>query len=47
MGRTARGEAFTPDEIATARIMNRVVRRCFLVGIDAVTGKDYSAQKAQ
>lgn len=45
MSRTARGEVFTPDEIATVHVMNRVVRRCFLMGTDAVSGKDYSHRK--
>ena len=45
MSRTPRGEIFDPSEIATVHVMNRVVRRCFLMGIDAVTGKDYGHRK--
>lgn len=45
MSRTARGEVFTPDQIATVHVMNRVVRRCFLMGIDPVSGKNYSHRK--
>lgn len=45
MGRKARSEVFTPDEIATVHVMNRVVRRCFLIGKDPVSGKDYEYRK--
>ena len=34
MGRLAREEVFSPDEIAVVHVMNRVVRRCFLLGTD-------------
>ena len=37
MARVARVEAFAPDEFATIHVMNRVVRRCFLMGIDELT----------
>ncbi len=46
MARLARVEAFAPDEIAVVHVMNRVVRRCFLMGIDDVTGKNYDHRKA-
>ena len=46
MARLARVEAFAPDEIATIHVMNRVVRRCFLMGIDEFTGKNYDHRKA-
>ena len=46
MARVARVEAFAPDEIATIHVMNRVVRRCFLMGIDELTGKNYDHRKA-
>ena len=45
MARMARVEAFAPDEIATIHVMNRVVRRCFLMGIDEFTGKNYDHRK--
>ena len=38
-------EAFAPDEIATIHVMNRVVRRCFLMGNDELTGKNYDHRK--
>jgi len=43
MARLARVELFAADEIAVVHVMNRVVRRCFLLGDDAVTGKDYDS----
>ena len=46
MARVARVEAFAPDEIATIHVMNRVVRRCFLMGTDELTGKNYDHRKA-
>ncbi len=45
MARLARVEAFAPDEIATLHVMNRVVRRCFLMGTDELTGKNYDHRK--
>ena len=45
MARLARVEAFAPDEIATIHVMNRVVRRCFLMGTDELTGKNYDHRK--
>jgi hypothetical protein len=45
MSRTPRGEVFDPSEIATVHVMNRVVRRCFLLGTDAVSGKDDGHRK--
>lgn len=45
MARLSRSETFSSDEIATVHVMNRVVRRCFLLGQDALTGKDYGHRK--
>ncbi len=45
MARLARVEMFSPDEIAVVHVMNRVVRRCFLMGKDPVTGKNYDHRK--
>ena len=39
MARLARVEVFAADEVAVVHVMNRVVRRCFLLGDDPVTGK--------
>ena len=45
MARVAREEVFSPDEIAIVHVMNRVVRRCFLLGTDPVTRKNYDHRK--
>jgi len=45
MARLARVEVFSADEIAIVHVMNRAVRRCFLLGDDAVTGKNYDHRK--
>ena len=45
MARLARAEVFSPDEIAIVHVMNRTVRRCFLLGDDPVTGKNYDHRK--
>lgn len=45
MARMARGEVFSPEEIAVAHLIARVVRRCFLLGYDVVTGKNYDHRK--
>jgi hypothetical protein len=34
MARMARVEVFAPDEVAVVHVMNRVVRRCYLLGDD-------------
>ena len=39
MARLARGEVFADDEVAIVHVMNRTVRRCFLLGDDPVTGR--------
>jgi len=45
MARLARAEVFATDEVAIVHVMNRVVRRCFLLGDDPVTGKNYDHRK--
>ena len=45
MARLARGEVFSPDEVAVVHVMNRVVRRCFLFGDDPVSGKNFDHRK--
>jgi hypothetical protein len=37
MTRLSREQLFTPDEIAIVHVMNRAVRRCFLMGYDQFT----------
>jgi hypothetical protein len=45
MARLARAEVFAADEIAIVHVMNRTVRRCFLFGVDNVSGKNYDHRK--
>ncbi|HEY0983981.1 IS66 family insertion sequence element accessory protein TnpB [Schlesneria sp.] len=45
MARLSRGEVFSPDEVAIVHVMNRVVRRCFLLGDDPLSGKNYNHRK--
>jgi len=45
MARLARAEVFAPDEIAIVHTISRVVRRCFLLGDDPVTGKNFDHRK--
>ena len=46
MARIARVEVFAPDEIAIVHVLNRTVRRCFLMGNDPVSGKNFDHRKA-
>ncbi len=46
MARLARVEIFAADEIAIVHVMNRTVRRCFLMGDDSLTGKNFDHRKA-
>jgi len=41
MSRLARAEVFAPDEIAIVHVISRVVRRCFLLGDDPVSKKNF------
>ena len=45
MARIARAEVFSPDEIAIVHVMNRTVRRCFLLGDDPISGKNFDHRK--
>jgi hypothetical protein len=45
MARLARVEVFAADEIAIVHVMNRTVRRCFLMGYDPVSGRNYDHRK--
>ena len=45
MARLARAEVFSSSEVAVVHVMNRVVRRCFLLGNDPVSGKNYDHRK--
>ena len=45
MARLARVEVFAADEIAIVHVMNRTVRRCFRLGDDPVSGKNFDHRK--
>ncbi|MFN9035575.1 MAG: transposase [Planctomyces sp.] len=45
MARLARVEVFATDEVAIVHVMNRTVRRCFLLGYDPITGRNYDHRK--
>ena len=45
MARLARAEVFDPSEVAALHICARVVRRCFLFGVDPFTGKNHDHRK--
>ncbi len=45
MARLARVEVFDPSDVAALHICARVVRRCYLLGIDPVTGKNLDHRK--
>jgi hypothetical protein len=41
MARLARVEVFASYEVANVHVINRTVRRCFLLGNDPVSGKNF------
>ncbi|MEQ9408986.1 MAG: hypothetical protein RIK87_14715 [Fuerstiella sp.] len=45
MARVSRGEVFDPAEVAVVHVMNRTTRRCFLLGKDPLTGKNFDHRK--
>ena len=45
VARLARAEVFAADEIAVVHVMNRVVRRCFLMGHDELSGQNFDHRK--
>ena len=45
MARLARAEVFSPDEVAIVHVISRVVRRCYLLGDDPVSGNNYDHRK--
>jgi hypothetical protein len=45
MARLARAEIFDPKEVAILHLCARVVRRCFLLGLDPVSGKNFDHRK--
>ncbi len=45
MTRMARCENFDPDEVAIAHVYTRACRRCFILGDDPVSGKNFDHRK--
>lgn len=45
MARLARSEVLDPDEVAVVHVIQRCVRRCFLMGNDPDSGKNYDHRK--
>ncbi len=45
MARLPRAEVFDPQDVAIVHVINRVVRRCFLLGDDPLSGKNYDHRK--
>ena len=45
MARLEHSEVFGPSEVASLHLCARVVRRCYLLGIDPVTGKNHDHRK--
>jgi len=45
MARLARSEVLDPNEVAVTHLYNRTVRKCFLMGDDAVSGKSFDHRK--
>ena len=45
LARLARVEVFASDEVAIVHVLNRTVRRCFLLGNDPVSGKNFDHRK--
>ncbi len=45
MARMCRAEVFDPAEVAVAHVFSRTVRRCFLMGDDPVSGKNFDHRK--
>jgi len=45
MPRLVRAEVFSPAQVAIVHVLNRVVRRCVLLGDDPLTGKNCDHRK--
>ena len=43
--RLAKAEVLDPNEVAVSHVFNRTVRRCGLIGDDAVSGKNFDHRK--
>jgi hypothetical protein len=47
MSRMSRAEVFDPNEVAIGHFYSRTVRRCFLMGEDPVSGKNFDHRHCQ
>jgi hypothetical protein len=45
MVRLARAETLDPAQVTVAHVFTRVVRRCFLFGVDPASGKNFDYRK--
>jgi len=45
IARLTRSEIFDPDEVAIGHFYNRTTRRCFLMGEDPISGKNFDHRK--
>jgi len=45
MVRMARSEVFDPQEVAIAHVYNRTCRKCYLMGNDQLSGKNFDHRK--
>ncbi len=45
MSRVRRSDVFNPNEIAIVHVINRTSRRCFLMGVDPISGKCFDYRK--
>jgi hypothetical protein len=45
MARMCRAEVFDPGEVAVGHVFSRTVRRCFLMGDDPISGKNFDHRK--
>ena len=45
MPRALRAEQFDPSEVGVVHLIQRCVRRAYLAGVDAFSGKDYSYRR--
>ena len=47
MARLARAEIFNPAEIVAVHLIGKTVRSCYLMGVDARSGKNFDHRNRQ